>query len=220
KVYLSNTSSTVIYEDDAIPMIKALKKENRKNDVYCFLSNLFWIYHCSITPNLQSLSLQSITFHCKVTIDGIKTRKGRNFLSCRNDTCKMALTRQNGQLFCQSCNATVDYPVLRYRLEVDMSDDTAQAVVVMFNETATTLVKCSADSLMDTVDESHTYYEYGTFESFIMDVEYSESENSSDSANGTGKKRAVEPSAKKRKNRYIHALGCTFTYIQSHASLF
>ncbi|GKD44419.1 nucleic acid-binding, OB-fold protein [Tanacetum coccineum] len=35
-----------------------------------------------------------------------------------------------------------------------MSDDTAQAVVVMFNETATALVKCSADSLMDTADES------------------------------------------------------------------
>nr|GEV82998.1 hypothetical protein [Tanacetum cinerariifolium] len=78
-----------------------------------------------------------------------------------------------------------------YRLEVDVSDDTAQAVVVMFNETTTTLVKCSADSLMDTTDESiedhlslppalsnligtahvmeiqsHTYYEYGIFKSF------------------------------------------------------
>nr|GFC11294.1 hypothetical protein [Tanacetum cinerariifolium] len=78
-----------------------------------------------------------------------------------------------------------------YRLEVDVSDNTAQVVVVMFNETATALVNCFADSLMDTVDESleyhlnlppalsnligtahvmeiksHTYYEYGTFESF------------------------------------------------------
>nr|GEX23498.1 hypothetical protein [Tanacetum cinerariifolium] len=40
-----------------------------------------------------------------------------------------------------------------YRLEVDVSDNTAQAVVVMFNETATALVNCSANSLMDTVDE-------------------------------------------------------------------
>ncbi|GKE13440.1 hypothetical protein Tco_1416991 [Tanacetum coccineum] len=78
----------------------------------------------------------------------------------------------------------------RYRLEVDVPDNTAQDVV-MFNETTTDLVKCSADSLMDTMDESsedhlslppalsnligtahvmeiksHTYYEYGTFESF------------------------------------------------------
>nr|GFB20961.1 hypothetical protein [Tanacetum cinerariifolium] len=41
-----------------------------------------------------------------------------------------------------------------YRLEVDVSDNTAQAVVVMFNETATALVNCYADSLMDTVDET------------------------------------------------------------------
>nr|GEX75397.1 hypothetical protein [Tanacetum cinerariifolium] len=205
KVYLSSTSSTVIYDDDVILAIKALKKQtgagtlenlfmwarNRKNDVYCFLPNLFWIYHSSITPNLQCLSLQSITFHCKVTIDGIRTRKGWNFPSCGGDTCKKALTRQDGQFFCQSCNKTVDYPVLRYRLEVDVSDNTAQAVVVMFNKTATTLVNCSADSLMDTMDnssedhlnlspalsnligtahvmeiKSYTYYESGTFESF------------------------------------------------------
>ncbi|GKE19432.1 reverse transcriptase domain-containing protein, partial [Tanacetum coccineum] len=107
KVYLSSTSSTVIYDDDTIPTIKALKKvnsvvshqnsgtsvdlsqprartlenlimwaRNRKNDVY----------HSSITPNLQRLSLQSITFHCKVTIDGIRTRKGCNFPSCGSDT--------------------------------------------------------------------------------------------------------------------------------------
>nr|GEU31387.1 nucleic acid-binding, OB-fold protein [Tanacetum cinerariifolium] len=127
--------------------------QNRKNDVYYFPPNLFWIYHSSITPNLQRLSLQYITFYCKVTIDGIKTRKGWNFHSCGSDTCKKALTRQDGQFFCQSCNKTVDYPVLRYRLKVDMSDNTAQAIVVMFNETATALVNCSEDSLMDKVDE-------------------------------------------------------------------
>nr|GEV81392.1 hypothetical protein [Tanacetum cinerariifolium] len=187
KVYLSSTSSTIIYDDDAIPAIKALKKanivvnhqtsgtsvelsqpragnlenllmwaRNRKNDVYCFLPNLFWIYHSSITPNLQRLSLQSITFQCKVTIDGIRTKKGWNFPSYGSGTY-----------------------------------NTAQVVVVMFNETATALVNCSANSLMDTVDESsedhlnlppalsnligvahvmeiksHTYYEYRSFESF------------------------------------------------------
>nr|GFC00895.1 hypothetical protein [Tanacetum cinerariifolium] len=114
KVYLSSTSSTVIYDDDAIPVIKALKK--------------------------------SITY--KVTIDGIRTRKGWKFPSCRSNTYKKALTHQYGQFFCQSCNKTVNYPILRYRLEVDVSDNTTQAVVVMFNETATALVNCSAHSLI------------------------------------------------------------------------
>nr|GEX17492.1 hypothetical protein [Tanacetum cinerariifolium] len=160
-----------------------------------------------------------------------------------------------------------------YRLKVDMLDDTTQAVVVVFNETATALINYSADSLMDIADESsedhlsllpalsdligtahvmeiksHTYYEYGTFESFtcwqifpLKGIEDSvrsnnlddypdnqpqklkrtvrdpsivtsskpieerkkgkdsESEDSSDSANGTWKKGAVEPSTKKGK---------------------
>nr|GEW27091.1 hypothetical protein [Tanacetum cinerariifolium] len=81
--------------------------------------------------------------------------------------------------------------VKRYRLEVVVADDTAYIVVVMFNDTATKLLKCSAESLMGAEDEgadadndsntairnligtthileikSHTNYVYGTFESF------------------------------------------------------
>ncbi|GKE71308.1 hypothetical protein Tco_1529380 [Tanacetum coccineum] len=80
KVYLSSTSSTVIYDDDAIPVIKALKKK----------------IVLSISRPMECL----------------------------------------------------------HRLEFDVSNNTAQAVVVMFNETATALVNCSVDSLMDTIDES------------------------------------------------------------------
>ncbi|GKB65975.1 nucleic acid-binding, OB-fold protein [Tanacetum coccineum] len=206
---------------------------------------------------------KSITFHYKVTIDGVRTRKGWNLPSCGSDTSKKSVTRQNDQFFCETCNKTVDYPV----------------VAVMFNETTTALVKCSADSLMDTIDEyakdhlilppalsniigtdhvmeikSHTYYEYGTFESFTcwqihpskgikdnvgsssldavtdnqphklksltrnpsiatpsklaeerknlrMDVEDSDTEDSGDSANVKGKKEALQPFDKKKKNQ-------------------
>ncbi|GJW53577.1 hypothetical protein Tco_0097662 [Tanacetum coccineum] len=128
-------------------------------------------------------------------------------------------------------------PVRRvYWLEVDVSDDTAQVVVVMFNETATALVKCSADSLVDTMDKilpsegivdsvgSRNLDDYPDNQlqklkrivrdpsivtpskpveerkNLRMDVEDSKSEDNGDSTNGTGKKGAVEPSAKKRKN--------------------
>nr|GEY76359.1 hypothetical protein [Tanacetum cinerariifolium] len=86
-----------------------------------------------------------------------------------------------------------------YRLEVDVLDDTAHAIVVLFNETATALVNCSTDSLMDTVDESSEDHLslppallnlIGTAHvmEIKMDVEDSESEDSSDSDNSTGKK--------------------------------
>ncbi|GJV23160.1 reverse transcriptase domain-containing protein [Tanacetum coccineum] len=102
-------------------------------------------------------------------------------------------TRKLEKWVCEACNMAVDYPIFRYRLEAVVADDTAHTIVVMFNDTATELLKCSAESLMGTKDEysdaddelnlpmairnligtehvleinSHTYYEYGSFESF------------------------------------------------------
>ncbi|GKF53767.1 ATP-dependent DNA helicase PIF1-like protein, partial [Tanacetum coccineum] len=77
-----------------------------------------------------------------------------------------------------------------YKLKLQVSDDTAEVVVVIFNETATCLVKCAADSIVEYEDQgdehsplpqalakivgtshtlefkSHTYYEHNTYESF------------------------------------------------------
>ncbi|GJW78265.1 DNA helicase PIF1, ATP-dependent [Tanacetum coccineum] len=83
------------------------------------------------------------------------------------------------------------HALCRYRLEVIIADDTAHTIVVMFNEIATELLNCSTDSLIEAEDESaeddsglptairnligtthvmelksHTYYEYGSYESF------------------------------------------------------
>ncbi|GKA34348.1 hypothetical protein Tco_0720777, partial [Tanacetum coccineum] len=40
-----------------------------------------------------------------------------------------------------------------FKLELDISDQTASTVVVMFDDTTTELVKCSADSIMQAEDE-------------------------------------------------------------------
>ncbi|GKB47652.1 nucleic acid-binding, OB-fold protein, partial [Tanacetum coccineum] len=99
--------------------------------------------------------------------------------------------RKLGGWWCDACDKAVEYPVLRYRLELGISDATTHVVVVMFDETAFELVKCSADSLVQSDEEylddtsalpaalaniigtTHTlelksqpYYEHGTFESF------------------------------------------------------
>ncbi|GJW20637.1 replication protein A 70 kDa DNA-binding subunit C-like protein [Tanacetum coccineum] len=162
KLYLSSSSSTLIFYDADIPAVKALMT-----------------------------NMPTAIFHCKVRIANVRTRKGWNFPSCGGENCKKGATRRLGQFWCESCNKSVEFPVLRYRLELDVADDTANAVVVMFDEPATTLVGCSAESIMEDDDESsddqsnlppalanligtthtleiksHTYYEFGTFESF------------------------------------------------------
>ncbi|GJU29705.1 reverse transcriptase domain-containing protein, partial [Tanacetum coccineum] len=83
----------------------------------------------------------------RVKIDGIKTRKGWNFPSRGGKKCKKGVVRKEGSFWCQACDRAVEYPMLRFRIELDVSDKTASTMVVLFDEPATNLVKCSADSL-------------------------------------------------------------------------
>ncbi|GKD91255.1 DNA helicase PIF1, ATP-dependent [Tanacetum coccineum] len=198
KLYLSSTSSTVFCDDDDdIPCLQELRADDNRTapikaplPIYCTqpregtLENLLIWAH-----NRQN---NTATFHCKVMIENFRTKKGWNYPSCGYEKCRKGASRKNGKWVCEACNRTIDYPVFRYRLEVVVADDTPHTVMVMFNETATQLLKFSA-SLMGTEDEgpdtddglnfplairnligtthvleikSHTYYEYGTFESF------------------------------------------------------
>ncbi|GJW27849.1 nucleic acid-binding, OB-fold protein [Tanacetum coccineum] len=55
----------------------------------------------------------SSTFKCRVKIDGIRSRKGWNFLGCGGEKCKKGVVRKDGSFWCQACEKAVDYPVLR-----------------------------------------------------------------------------------------------------------
>ncbi|GKF64276.1 nucleic acid-binding, OB-fold protein, partial [Tanacetum coccineum] len=84
-----------------------------------------------------------------VKIDKIRTKKCWNFSSREGEKCKKGnIACKAGQFWCDSCDSAVEYLVLRYRLELEVSDDTAETVVVMFDETATSLLKCSAASMV------------------------------------------------------------------------
>ncbi|KAL6552445.1 hypothetical protein OROHE_007809 [Orobanche hederae] len=184
----------MILDDDEIPALKELKKETSGAELNKVIlpvypsepkdgtleNLLIW------PPNRKN---DSATFNCKVRIDNVRTKKGWNYPLCDGDKCKKGITRKEGKFWCDACDKPIDYPVLR--LEHGVSDDTAHAVVVMFDETAANLVKCSAESILEVEDESsdnhsslppaianiigtthvlelksHTYYEYGSYESF------------------------------------------------------
>ncbi|GJZ59437.1 reverse transcriptase domain-containing protein [Tanacetum coccineum] len=196
KVYLSSTSSTMILDDAEIPAIKALKDANNGVELKNTYTPIDLTQPVKGTIEIilmwaQNRKNNSATFHCTVTIDGVRTKTRWNFPSCGSEGCRKGATRKKGYFFCESYNRRVDFPMLRYRLELDVYDVTAQTVVVLFDEPTTALVGCSAGSLMDKEDESvdvhvglllaisnltgtthvmeiksQSYYEYGTFESF------------------------------------------------------
>nr|GEW42472.1 replication protein A 70 kDa DNA-binding subunit C-like [Tanacetum cinerariifolium] len=122
KLYLSSSSSTVIYDNDDIPFLQELKTEKR-------------------------------------------TKKGWNYPSCDADKCIKGVTQQFGKFLCEACNKTVDYLVFRYMLEVVVADDTTHTSTDD-DSTLPTAIRNSIGTTHVLELKSHTYYEYGTFESF------------------------------------------------------
>nr|GEU46809.1 helicase [Tanacetum cinerariifolium] len=78
---------------------------------------------------------------------------GWDFPSCGGEKCKKGVVCKEGSFWCQACDRAVEYPMLRFRLELDVSDKTTSTVVVMFDEPATELAKCSAYSLAATDED-------------------------------------------------------------------
>ncbi|GKB61880.1 reverse transcriptase domain-containing protein [Tanacetum coccineum] len=196
RLYLSSTSSTMIVDDEQIPFFKQFKSD----DSGIKLAKELLQSHstCVKAGTLKNLLMwarnrkyDAATFHCAVRIDKIRTKRGWNYPSCGGEKCRKGnLDRKQGRFWCDSCHSSVDYPVLRYRLELEVSDDTAQTVVVMFDETARTVVKCSAGSIVGSEEQgeeetglppalanivgtlhtlelkSNSYYEHANYESF------------------------------------------------------
>ncbi|GKA46256.1 ATP-dependent DNA helicase PIF1-like protein [Tanacetum coccineum] len=112
----------------------------------------------------------SLIFHCVVRIYKVRTKKGWNYPSCGGEKCKEGnLNRKDGQFWCDSCNSSVDYPVIR--LELEISDATAEfgGMFCVLNKGDSGL----PPTLANIMGTSHTlelksrmYFEHGNYESF------------------------------------------------------
>ncbi|GJU15981.1 reverse transcriptase domain-containing protein [Tanacetum coccineum] len=158
RLYISNTSSTLRFDDEKIPLLMRLKTD----DSGVALTKEILLADNTMPKAINFFS-QSATFLCEVTIDKVRTKKGWNYP------------------WSDSCNSSIDYPIIRYRLELEISDKTAEVVVVMFDETTRVLLKCSVEkaslglppALANIVGTSHAleikfhmYYEHVNYESF------------------------------------------------------
>ncbi|GJZ10424.1 DNA helicase PIF1, ATP-dependent [Tanacetum coccineum] len=164
KLYLSSTSSTVIYDNDDISSLQELRSMTRLHNTRLFKLVLhayhFYQYGILVEPNKEMMMVDSsqpregtvknlllwarnhknntVTFQCKVMIKDIKRKSGWNYPSCGGEKYRKNVSRK----------------AEKYRLEVVVDDDTAHTVVVMFNEIETELLNCSVDSLIEAEDES------------------------------------------------------------------
>ncbi|GJY75568.1 ribonuclease H-like domain-containing protein [Tanacetum coccineum] len=124
KLYLSSGSSTQIMDDHQIPALKALKAQNSHGEVSLSQASVHADYSQAKEVTLENLLIWA-----------------------RNRKNDKGVGQKEGGFWCEACNRAVEYPVLRFRLELDVFDKTTSTVVVMFDELATELVKCSTASL-------------------------------------------------------------------------
>ncbi|GJU68228.1 integrase, catalytic region, zinc finger, CCHC-type containing protein [Tanacetum coccineum] len=148
RLYLSSTSSTLIIDDEKIPVLKQLKT----NDSGVELTKEIMPANNTAPKagTLENVLMWARNQKYDVKIDKVRIKKGWNYPSCGGEKCKKGnLDRKEGHFWCDSCNILVEYHVMRYKLELEISDDTTEVVVVMFDETATSLLGCSASSILD-----------------------------------------------------------------------
>ncbi|KAL6520730.1 hypothetical protein OROHE_016911 [Orobanche hederae] len=193
---ISSCSSTLILDSDEIPTI--VKFKSKISDVDATEPSVPISESKPRNGTLQELlnvgrdrRKDATTFQCEAEIMHIRTKNSWYYPACGSGKCKKGVNHKDGQLWCDACDKPVSYPKTRFRLEVDLRDETAETVVVMWDETATELTKTSAKVLLDGLDKvdddapvlphalmnlyntkhvfeikSHTYYNYGEFESF------------------------------------------------------
>ncbi|GJT52493.1 RNA-directed DNA polymerase, eukaryota [Tanacetum coccineum] len=182
RLYLSSTSSTLILDDEEIPEIKQLKSDTSGAE---FNKELLPV-GCS---DAKAETLENLLMWSRNrkhdTMSGPRMAGIFHLAEAKN--AGKVLPVQTAAFF---VNPATKMWITQYRLELEVSDDTAEVVVVMFNETASSLVKCTADLIVEYEDQgdhhsplpqalanivgtshtlkfkSHTYYEHNTYESF------------------------------------------------------
>ncbi|GJY01234.1 hypothetical protein Tco_0359386 [Tanacetum coccineum] len=165
KIYLSSTSSTLIVDDEQIPVLKRLKTDD--SGVELTKEMLPADNTTTKAETLENLLMwarnrkyDSSTFHCVVKIDKLRKRRvGTTHHAVEKNvrrvtsTARMAAFMKIKITTNEPLPMRLQLPTCRYRLELEISNDTAETVVVMFDETVRSLVKCSASSIMGSEDQ-------------------------------------------------------------------
>ncbi|GJV73893.1 hypothetical protein Tco_1493888 [Tanacetum coccineum] len=130
KLYLSSGSSTHILDDPQIPALRALRAENR-------------LLYMSTTLRLRKARWKTYSSRLRTERMFLRPSNAESRLMTSGqgwDSHPVVVTNVRNVLYGRR-------EVFGVRLELDVSHKTASTVVVMFDEPATELVKCSTDSL-------------------------------------------------------------------------
>ncbi|OEL23724.1 hypothetical protein BAE44_0015257 [Dichanthelium oligosanthes] len=97
---------------------------------------------------LFDTSNQDKIFTVQSTIDAINTRFGWYYISCNRGDCNKQLEKKFDHYYCSKCDKRAE-PKARYKIKLEISDPTAAATCVLFDQEAQMVTNESADSMID-----------------------------------------------------------------------
>ncbi|XP_071739618.1 uncharacterized protein [Rutidosis leptorrhynchoides] len=203
---VSSTSSTLVVEDPTIPTLAEFINKLRGTDLcgnleYCAieipasaqtegtLADLLRSSHKGKGSGSSTTKVE--IFKCTVHVANVRTKNGWYYVSC--NICQAKKGSVNFTPHVLPVHRTDRHVVIlptRFKIQLEVTDGTGKAVVVLFDETAEKLVKATAKSLVAEFDEdslSHvlpnpianlintmqtlllkagSHYEHGSHESF------------------------------------------------------
>ncbi|GJR90541.1 zinc finger MYM-type protein 1-like protein [Tanacetum coccineum] len=111
KLYLSSSSSTMIFDDVDIPALKTLRNEN--SGVESKNPSLPVDHSQPKEGTLENLLMWARNQKNDVMIESVRTKKGWNFPSCGGKSYEKGVAQKLGKFWCDACNMPVDCPILR-----------------------------------------------------------------------------------------------------------
>ncbi|KAL6523546.1 hypothetical protein OROGR_017149 [Orobanche gracilis] len=142
-LFLNSSSSTKIYVNIDIPETAELIQVFRRADALHSSENASLTYSTvldktrtiyEILKLAMSRSDMTAVFNCVATVNEILDKNGWYYVSC--PYCKKNASAAETQFKCGNCEKNVDYPVIRYRVELSVKDNTDSTIFVLFDEVA------------------------------------------------------------------------------------
>nr|XP_043619011.1 replication protein A 70 kDa DNA-binding subunit C-like [Erigeron canadensis] len=160
---LSSSSSTLLIDDENIPAIKSFKAALSGVEIVdtgvlllqvkATISSLHDLIEWGRTKSKKEAG----AYQGSIQITNVRTRKGWFTYTCTSAKCRKSMEMNPSNVFwCDLCNNEVKYPRPRYRLQLEITDGTADLVVVLFDEVAEKLVGHPVRALITEAEQDET----------------------------------------------------------------
>ncbi|XP_039689008.1 replication protein A 70 kDa DNA-binding subunit C isoform X2 [Medicago truncatula] len=152
ELYVSSSRSTTIYINIDTPEVADLILSSKGKNSVLKTTETLSLTNVDVKTISELLSMAvsgvyqgDVVYNCVATVDDILLKNGLYYVSCPH--CRKTVSSTETDFNCEHCTKKVDYPKIRYRLELQVNDSTESTIFVLFAEVAEQLAQLKLDDL-------------------------------------------------------------------------